>query len=228
MAGKKMQDNSIAPERSRFHRTRGEEWANGITHLIGFLLGIATLVLMCVFSACWHTAIHITSCAIFGSMLIILYLASTLYHLVKGQKIKKIFQTFDHMSIYLLIAGTYTPYALLAMTPAWGWTIFGLQWGLAIIGIFLECLLPRKKADKVSLPLFVCMGWMLLIAFSQVIDALPSVPFWLLCAGGFSYTAGVIFYVMDRVPYMHTIWHLFVLGGSICHGLSLIFYEAYT
>ena len=206
-----------------FHRTRAEEWANGITHLLGVCFGIVALTLMCVFAAQHGTARHIASCAIYGATLILLYKSSALYHLLSNLKAKRVMQIFDHVNIYLLIAGTYTPIALISLEGRTGWVIFGIVWGLALLGILFETLAP-KLATYASLPIYLAMGWTAVIAWGDVRAALPSGGFTMLVTGGVVYTLGVIFYVMDKVPYMHTIWHLFVLGGSVCHWVCITFY----
>ena len=206
-----------------FHRTRAEEWANGITHLLGVCFGIVALTLMCVFAAQHGTARHIASCAIYGATLILLYKSSALYHLLSNLKAKRVMQIFDHVNIYLLIAGTYTPIALISLEGRTGWVIFGIVWGLALIGVLCETLAP-KLATYASLPIYLAMGWTAVIAWGDVRAALSPTGFTMLVVGGVVYTLGVIFYAMDKVPYMHTIWHLFVLGGSVCHWVCIAFY----
>ena len=208
--------------RREFHRTRGEEWANGISHLAGSIFGVVALVLLCVWAALYGNATAVVSSAIFGSTLVILYNSSTLYHLIKSHRVKEIFQIFDHISIYLLIAGTYTPFALLALKGAHGWWVFGIVWGLAIVGILLETVF--RKLQRLSLLIYLGMGWIIVFFFKPLLSNISTPALALLVAGGVSYTVGVIFYAMDKVPYMHTIWHFFVLGGSVCHWISVNFY----
>ncbi|MBP1583210.1 MAG: hemolysin III family protein [Victivallales bacterium] len=212
--------------KEEFHRSRGEELTNGITHVIGALLGVAVLSISCVFAALNHSACAVTCCSLFGAMLVFLYTSSSVYHFVVDYKAKAFFQLMDHISIYLLIAGSYMPYSLLAMSPTKGWVVFGIEWGLALVGIIGECLLSRRLADILSLPIFIGMGWMLLIDFAHIHATIPTSSFWLLVSGGISYMLGIVFYLMDKVPYMHSIWHLLVLGGSVCHGLSVILFMA--
>lgn len=233
MSEKKRQSDNVmmgADKRRRleqlareFHRTRGEEWTNGISHMVGLIFGIVALTLMCVFSALYGNAWHITSCAIYGATIILLYKSSMMYHLVKGPRAKRIWQIFDHVSIYLLIAGTYTPYALVTLHGSTGWWVFGAVWGLALLGIFIEVVIPRW-ATYASLPIYLLMGWMIIFAFSEVRASLPPMGLRMLFIGGVVYTLGVIFYCLDKVPYMHSIWHLFVLGGTVCHWVSVMFY----
>lgn len=200
-----------------------EEIWHAITHGVGLGLSIAGLVVLIVFSALDGTVLSITSSAIFGASLIILYGSSTLYHAITHTKVKKIFQQLDHASIYVLIAGTYTPITLLTLEGAWGWSIFGVIWGTALLGIGLKMIYP-KRFETFSLILYVIMGWMIVIALNPLFDSMESGGLWLLLAGGLSYTFGVIFYVWDNLAYNHAIWHLFVLGGSILHYFMILFY----
>ena len=208
----------------QFHRSRGEEWANGISHLIGVIFGIVGLTLMCVFSAQVGTAKDVTSCAIFGTTLILLYTFSMLYHAFTNFRAKRVFQILDHCGIFLLIAGSYTPCVLMLLPPKIGWTIFGLQWGFAVAGILISCLCTPKWSDILTLPIYLIMGWMIVFAFPQLKQSLCHTGFLVLLAEGITYTVGVVFFVMDKVPYMHFIWHLFVLGGSVCHWVCVTFY----
>lgn len=200
-----------------------EEIWHAITHGVGLGLSIAGLVVLVVFSALDGTALSVTSSAIFGAALIILYGSSTLYHAITNTKVKKIFQQLDHASIYVLIAGTYTPITLLTLKGAWGWSIFGVIWGAALLGISLKMIYP-KRFEIFSLILYVIMGWMIVIAIQPMLENMESGGLWLLLAGGFSYTFGVIFYVWDNLTFNHAIWHLFVLGGSILHYFMILFY----
>ncbi len=200
-----------------------EEIWHAITHGVGFLLGIAGLVVLVVFASLHAGALAITASAIYGATLVIMYGSSTLYHSITNYRIKKLFQTFDHASIYILIAGSYTPISLLTLRGAWGWSIFGVNWGVAIFGIVLKFLYPGKF-EKLSLYLYVIMGWMILVAFNPLVNHIQSTGLWLLVAGGLFYSFGVIFYIKDTKPYFHTIWHFFVLAGSICHYFAILFY----
>ena len=200
-----------------------EEIWHAITHGIGLGLSIAGLIILVVFSAIHGTALSITSVAIYGSALIILYGSSTLYHAITHTKVKKIFQQFDHASIYVLIAGTYTPITLLTLEGAWGWSIFAVVWFSALLGIILKIFYPGRF-ERFSLILYLLMGWMIVIAMQPLMQSMESGGLWLLLAGGLSYTFGVIFYVWDSLPFNHAIWHLFVLGGSIAHYLMVLLY----
>lgn len=200
-----------------------EEVFNSATHAIGALLGIAALVLLVVLSAQQGSAVKVVGSAIFGSSLIIMYSASALYHVFRRPNLKKIFKVIDHSSIYLLIAGTYTPVVLVVLAGGWGWSLFGVIWGFALIGLIFK-LFATGKFEVVSTVAYVCMGWLAIIAIKPLYDALPGAGFAWLLAGGISYTLGVIFYAWDQLRFGHAIWHLFVLGGSVCHFFLILWY----
>lgn len=200
-----------------------EEVFNSATHAIGALLGIAALVLLVVLSAQQGSAVKVVGSAIFGSSLIIMYSASALYHAFRRPNLKKIFKVIDHSSIYLLIAGTYTPVVLVVLAGGWGWSLFGVIWGFALIGLIFK-LFATGKFEVVSTVAYVCMGWLAIIAIKPLYDALPGAGFAWLLAGGISYTLGVIFYAWDQLRFGHAIWHLFVLGGSVCHFFLILWY----
>ena len=203
------------------HQSLGEEIANSITHGIGAALSIAALVLLVVFASKHGDVWTIVSFSIYGSTLFFLYLASTLYHSFTNRRAKRFFKLLDHSSIYLLIAGTYTPVALVFMGGLWGWTIFGLIWAMAIGGIIAKIfLIGRYKI--VSVLLYLAMGWLIIIAFEPMMQMVPKGLIILLFIGGLCYTLGLIFYVFGKVPYFHFIWHLFVLGGSISHFFGML------
>lgn len=202
---------------------RNEEVWNTLTHGVGALLSISALVLMIVFSALYGETKHVICSIVFGASLIILYTASTIYHAVTGPKWKQICQKIDHLSIYLLIAGTYTPFALLGIKGTWGWTIFGIIWGLVIVG-FIFKFSPLRKSEKLSLILYGLMGWLVIIAVKPMIENLSAGALWFLVAGGLFYTIGIYFYASKKIPYNHAIWHLFVLGGSVMHFFGIFFY----
>ena len=202
---------------------RKGEYFNSITHLIGFLLSIVALVVLVVFAALKGDPWKIVSFSIYGATLIILYGISTAYHSVQGKK-KKLLQRLDHISIYLLIAGSYTPFTLVSMRGAWGWSIFGVIWGLAIFGIIQEFFQKNEKRI-LSLVIYILMGWLILIAIKPLISSLPTGGLIWLVFGGVFYTGGVYFYINDeRIRHFHGIWHLFVLAGSICHFFTMAFY----
>lgn len=199
------------------------ERLNSVTHLIGALAALVGLIVLVVFSSLEGDPWKIVSFSIYGASLVLLYTASTLYHSFKGE-LKKIFKKIDHLSIYLLIAGTYTPFTLVTLNGAWGWTLFGIVWGLAIVGIAQELLLKSKRRI-LSMIIYLSMGWLVVIATGPLLEALPMAGFYWLLAGGLSYSGGVIFYVFDKkVRHFHGIWHLFVLAGSICHFVTVFLY----
>lgn len=203
--------------------SKAEEIANSITHGLGAALGVTALILLVVFSSLNGTASHIVSSAIYGSSLFILYLASTLYHAIPYPRAKKILQKVDHSSIFLLIAGTYTPFTLISLRGPWGWSIFGIVWSLAIFGIIFE-LFAKKSYKKISLALYLGMGWLIIFAIKPIIANVETGGLLLLLAGGITYSLGVIFYAWKSCPFNHAIWHLFVLAGSILQFFAVFFY----
>lgn len=206
-----------------FHRSSGEEWANAATHLAGLVFGIFALTFMCVLAAQGGEPRKIVSCAIYGVTLIVLYNFSMLYHLIWKWKVKAVFQILDHISIYLLIAGSYTPFALVTLKESWvGWAIFGCAWGLAAVGICAELLL-RPRKEWLSITVTLLMGWQIVLAFRPLLNSISTLGLVMVIVGGVVYSIGVIFYVLDKVPYMHTVWHCFVLAGSVCHWVAITF-----
>lgn len=199
------------------------EWFNSISHLIGAALALVGLTLLVVLAARQGDPWKIVSFSIYGTTLLLLYTFSALYHSSHG-KAKKVFRKFDHLSIYLLIAGTYTPFSLITLRGGWGWSIFGAIWCLAILGIVLDSL-PQKGQRVLSLIIYIFMGWFILIALKPLLRALPLMGFAWLLLGGVFYTIGVVFYALDeRVRHFHGIWHLFVLAGSLSHYFTVLFY----
>jgi hemolysin III len=200
-----------------------EERLNALTHGIGAGLSVTALVLL--LATCRGCdAIRIVSYAVYGSSLIILYLSSTLYHGVMEEKLKEILGRIDHSAIYLLIAGTYTPFTLITLNGPWGWTIFGIEWGLAIAGVIYKVFFYTDKHRGVSTALYLAMGWLAIIAIQPLFATLPSGGLIWLGIGGLSYSLGVVFYLWDRLPFAHVVWHLFVMGGSISHFFAVFFY----
>jgi hemolysin III len=200
-----------------------EELLNSITHGAGVVLSIVALVLLIVLSSLYGSARHVASCAIFGVTLILLYSSSTLYHSIQKPHLKKIFKIFDHCCIYLLIAGTYTPFLMIALHGSLGWTLFGIIWFLAAAGVVFKIFFVHRF-KRVSTVAYVLMGWIIIFAIKPLMDTLPAGGIIWLVAGGLSYTLGVIFYTWKRLPFNHAIWHLFVLGGSACHFFAVIFH----
>jgi len=205
------------------YQTPGEEIANSITHGLGTAFAIFALVILVIFASKQKDVWRIVSFSIYGTTLILLYLSSTLYHSFVDMKIKNIFRVFDHLAIYLLIAGTYTPITLISMRGAWGWTLFGLIWTMAVSGIILTIfLLDKLKVFLVSS--YIVMGFLIVIALKPMITMLPAGMINWLFIGGSFYMMGVIFYLWKKLPYHHPLWHVFVLAGSISHFLGILFY----
>lgn len=203
---------------------RGER-LNTITHLMGAACALAGLVVLVVQASLQGDPWKIVSFSVYGVSLVTLYVFSTLYHGVSG-KAKTIFQKFDHAAIYLLIAGTYTPFALVTLRGAWGWSLFGVIWGLAVMGIAQDILFTRGRRI-LSVAIYLLMGWLALIVIRPLAEALPGKGLVWLVAGGLSYTVGVAFYALDkRLSYSHEIFHVFVLAGSICHYLTIFLFVA--
>ncbi|EAT14421.1 hemolysin III family protein [Desulfuromonas acetoxidans] len=203
--------------------TVAEELANSLTHAVGTLLSIAALAVLVFYTIKQGSIWHITSASIFGASLTFLYVSSTCYHLLRHPQKKARLRIFDHIAILLLIAGTYTPFTLITLHGAWGWSLFAAVWALAISGIFIEFSQLRYRR-QFSIALYVAMGWMIVMAIKPLLDALPSTGFILLLGGGLSYTLGINFYLWRRLPYHHAIWHLFVLAGSILHFYAVFLY----
>ncbi|MBP6117525.1 MAG: hemolysin III family protein [Neisseriaceae bacterium] len=199
---------------------------NAYSHLIGTVLAIAGLVILVVKSSLYGDAWRIVSSSIYGSTLVILYGFSTLYHSIRSTKAKQVLQKFDHCSIYLLIAGSYTPFALVTLNGAWGWTLFGLVWGLCVLGIIQDVTIFRKSQTRLlSLIIYVLMGWIVLIAIKPLVAAMPFWGLFWLVAGGLAYSIGVYWFVNDeKIRHGHGIWHLFVLAGSIAHYICIFLY----
>ncbi|MEO5691751.1 MAG: hemolysin III family protein [Usitatibacter sp.] len=199
---------------------RGERF-NGYTHLVGAVLALGGAVALVTLAALKGDPWRIVSFAVYGSTLILLYLTSTLYHSVRGRA-KAVLRKLDHCTIYLLIAGTYTPFTLVTLRGPWGWSLFGAIWGLAALGIAQECWLARG-ARLASLAIYLLMGWLALVALVPLLEALGWTGLAWLAAGGLAYTVGIVFYVFDeRVPHFHGVWHLFVLAGSAIHYAAMV------
>lgn len=203
--------------------SKAEEIINVVTHGIGFLLSIAALTLLVVFASLEGTAMHIVSFSIYGASLVVLYFASTAFHISRNQKIRNRLNIFDHASIYLLIAGTYTPFALVTLNGPWGWSIFGVVWGMAITGIILKFYFTGRF-NTLSTLLYIFMGWIILIAISPLTTSLPFGGLMWLFAGGLSYTIGAVFFLMNRLPFNHAIFHVLIVAGSVCHFVAVFWY----
>ncbi|MDR3502197.1 MAG: hemolysin III family protein [Legionella sp.] len=200
---------------------KGERF-NTISHLLGAIAAFAGMILIVICASKQGNPFKIASFIIYGLSLFCLYTISTLYHSLRG-KAKLIFRKLDHYSIYFLIAGTYTPFALVTLRSDWGWAIFFIIWALAILGVLLETL-PQGKNRILSMTIYLSMGWLMMVVIKPLLAALPLAGFYWLLLGGCFYTGGLIFYFFDEVRHFHGIWHLFVLAGSICHFSSLLFF----
>jgi hemolysin III len=201
----------------------GEEIANSVTHAVGIVLSVAGLAVLTGFASVFGSAWHIVSCSIYGATQILLYTASTLYHSIPLPRAKAVLRVLDHAAIFLLIAGTYTPFALVSLGGPLGWIIFGLVWGLAITGIALQAILIHQKAILTVIP-YVAMGWLAVFAVKPMIESIAPGGLALLLAGGLCYTLGCAFYIWRRLPYHHAIWHVFVMAGSALHFFAVFFY----
>ena len=204
-----------------YEYSRKEEIANSVTHGIGAGLSVAGLTLLVVLAAIYGDIWRVVSFSIFGSTLVILYLASTLYHSFQKPRIKRVLRVLDHASIYLLIAGSYTPFLLVSMRGVWGWTMFGVVWALALLGVAFKVFFIGRY-EVWATAAYVLMGWLCVIAFKEMLVKVPPGGVTFLITGGVMYTVGVVFYAWHKLPYNHAIWHLFVMGGSICHFFAVM------
>ena len=199
---------------------------NSVTHLVGTVLSVAGLATLVTMASMERDPYKIVSFAVYGAMLLVLYTISTLYHWVRSPRAKAVLQKCDHSAIYLLIAGSYTPFSLVTLRGPWGWSLFGVSWGLAALGIVQELTLGRRTRS-VSMVIYVLMGWLALVAVRPLVTALPPAGTAWLLAGGLIYSAGIYFFINDeRIRHGHGIWHLFVLGGSLCQFVSIARYVA--
>lgn len=204
-------------------QTLGEEIANSVSHGIGFIAAAVATPFLISAAVNRGTVASVVGVSVFAATMMLMYMTSTLYHAVPGTRVKKVLRILDHNAIYLLIAGTYTPILLGVLYGAWGWTLFGLVWGLALAGIILKSI-SGVKYHGVSLAIYVGMGWIVLIAVKPLFEAMPNWGIFWLLAGGLFYTGGILFYRNERMPYAHLIWHLFVIAGTACHFISIMGY----
>ena len=203
----------------------GEEIANSVSHGLGLLLAVVATPFLIGEVAAGGTAANVAGAAVFAVTVILAYLASTLYHAVPHGTTKAILRAVDHGSIFLLIAGTYTPFTLGVLRGGWGWAIFGTIWTLALAGVVLKAS-GGVRYHRLSVVLYLAMGWLIVVAIKPLWDAMPGQGLAWLVAGGVAYTAGVVFYALDRFPYCHFVWHLFVLAGTVCHFFAVMWYAA--
>jgi len=210
-----------APASREHTPSLGEEIANSVSHGVGLLAAVAATPLL-LHSAVRHGgAARIAGASVFAAAMVLLYLTSTLYHALPRNRAKRVFQIFDHAAIFLMIAGTYTPFTLGVLRGAWGWTLFGLVWGLALGGVVLTAV-GGVRYPKLSTSLYLAMGWFILVAVKPLWLRMPSEGLFWLLAGGIAYTVGVVFYAAKRVRYCHFVWHLFVMAGTACHFIAVL------
>lgn len=203
--------------------SRCEEIWSASIHGLGILLGVAAIAILVTLSAIYQGAWAVVACSIFGASIVLAYLASTLYHAVDKQSLKAKLKKFDHVAIYYLIAGSYTPFLLVTIRSAWAWVVFGLIWALAILGTVLKLLSDGNGAKFWSIAMYLGMGWMSVFIVGSLVMNAPFIGVVFLAAGGLAYTLGVIFYVQKKKPYFHAIWHLFVLAGTVLHFFAVLY-----
>jgi hemolysin III len=214
----------MPPKGSQRQYTTGEEIANATSHGVGALLAIAAIVLLIVKAVSDGGGVLLAAGLVFGITLLLEYLFSTLYHAIQPPAAKRVLRIFDHSAIYLLIAGTYTPFALVTLANDGGIVLFGVVWAIAIAGIVCEAFLRERQPKWVSAAIYLGMGWLVVVRLPSLVTLLPVAALALLVAGGLAYTVGTAFYVAKNKPYMHFVWHLFVLAGSVCHFLAVILF----
>ncbi len=206
------------------HQSVGEEIANSVSHGVGFLAVLAVTPLL-VLGAIPHGAASVVGVSVFAATMAVLYLTSTLYHAFPHSRAKRMLRVVDHGAIFLLIAGTYTPFMLGIMRGAWGWALFGTVWGLALVGVLFK-VVGGLRYPIVSTAVYVAMGWVVVVAIQPLWQRMPQAGLMWLVAGGLAYTGGVAFYAMKRVRYSHFLWHLFVLTGTTCHFFAVMGYAS--
>lgn len=209
-------------EMTKSKYTLGEEIAHSVSHGFGMALSIVGLVVMVWLSLRYGDIWHLVTTSIYGGSLILLYSASTLYHAIPNPRAKHVFQLIDHAAIFVLIAGTYTPFLLVNLRGPWGWSLFAVVWTIAILGVFLETM-KKERVRWLSLTLYLGLGWMIVVAVKPLLESVNPAGLWWLLTGGLLYSLGVIFYVRKQMLYHHAIWHVFVLGGSAAHYLAVIY-----
>ncbi len=203
--------------------SREEELANRLTHGLAALLSLIGLVFLVVKAAATGDPYRIVSSAIYASILSLFYLVSTLYHSAQRPRVRYVFRILDHAGIYLVIAATYTPFTLVSLRAGHGWVLFGIVWGLAIAGVIFKSFMTHRLAFLAPV-FYIALGWLIVVDLEELLTVLPGAGVVWLVAGGLFYTLGIIFYAIDRIPFNHAIWHLFVIGGSLCHYLAILWY----
>jgi hemolysin III len=200
-----------------------EETINALTHGLGALFSLAGFIVLVMRASLRGDAWHIVTCSIYGATLVLLFGSSTLYHSFRSRRLKHVFRIIDHAAIYLLIAGTYTPFALVKLRGRWGWGLFGVIWGLALAGIVFQIFFVHRFRLLQTL-IYLAMGWLALFAAKPLLASVPLPGLLWLLAGGLFYSLGAVFYLWKKLPFHHGIWHLFVLAGSVCHYFAILFY----
>jgi hemolysin III len=203
--------------------TDSEELANRLTHGVATLLSLIGFFILIITASRTNDPYRIVSCTIYGSVLSLFYLISTLYHSVRNHRVRYVFRVLDHAGIYLVIAGTYTPITLISLRAGHGWALFGTVWGLAIAGVIFKSFMTHKLAILAPV-LYIALGWLIVVDVKELLAMVPFRGVAWLVAGGLSYTFGIVFYALERIPFNHAIWHLFVIGGSFCHYLAILWY----
>ena len=203
----------------------GEEIANSVSHGIGFLLALVAAAVLVIDALRGGVATQIAAATVFGTTMVLLYFTSMMFHAFPRSRAKRVFQLLDHSAIYLLIAGTYTPFTLGVLRGVWGWILFGLVWGMAVVGIVLK-VFGGIRYNTVSTLVYVAMGWLVVIAADTVWTLVPMWGIVWLLAGGIAYTAGAVFFLAERIRYFHFVWHLFVIAGTACHFVAVLWYAA--
>ena len=217
-----LNDPSVLHERPQ---SLGEEIANSVSHGVGLLLAVAAFPVLVIAALPRGNLSEIAGATVFATTVVLLYVTSTLFHAFPQSRAKRVFQVLDHSAIYLLIAGTYTPFTLGVLHGAWGWTLFGLVWGMAAVGIVLKAV-GGIRYNMVSTLVYVAMGWLVVIAADTVWALVPGWGIFWLLAGGIAYTAGAIFFLAERIRFFHFVWHLFVIAGTACHFVAVLWYAA--
>lgn len=206
------------------HFTRREEVAHAISHGVGALLSVAGLVVLSCLAVARGSVLHVVTCAVFGTAMTLVYVISTLYHLTCPSPRKQLLRVLDHCSIYVLIAATYAPFSLVLLQGAWGWALFGVAWGIAVVGVFVKMMPDLRDREGLSIASYLLAGWLALVATGPLLASLAAGALWLMVLGGVAYTVGVGFYRWQRLPYNHLVWHLFVLMGSALHYCGVLIY----
>lgn len=216
--------SKTSPQLEQLYRLE-DEIANAITHGVGLLLAIVGLCVLVTLAAVRGTAWHVVGCSVYGASLVVLYGASTIYHVKRAPRAKAAWRVVDHACIFLLIAGSYTPFTLTTLRGAWGWSLLAAVWTCAIVGITYKLIAARRQLTESAIP-YVLTGWLALVAVKPLMESVPFACLMLLMGGGLAYTIGTVFYKLDHRRFFHAIWHLFVMAGSVLHFVAVLIYAA--